>query len=113
MTEQVPTDHRHGDQDKETAGRRRPSLQRAVQNRAQGDRQEPSFTVDVLARETEVVLRDGSALRLRPVRSEDEDALVRFYQGLSPDSLFNRFLAAITEYALFRWVQTIARTPPD
>jgi len=113
MTEQVPTDHRHGDQDKETAGRRRPSLQRAVQNRADGDRQEPSFTVDVLARETEVVLRDGSALRLRPVRPEDEDALLRFYQGLSPDSLFNRFFAPITEYALSRWVQTIVRTPPE
>jgi acetyl coenzyme A synthetase (ADP forming)-like protein len=43
--------------------------------------------------ESDVVLRDGSTLRLRPVRPEDEPALLRFFQSLSPESLYFRFMA--------------------
>jgi acetate---CoA ligase (ADP-forming) len=39
----------------------------------------------------DVVLRDGSTMRLRPPRSEDGPALVRFFQELSDQSLYLRF----------------------
>ena len=43
--------------------------------------------------ESDVVLRDGSTLRLRPVRPEDESLLLQFFQSLSPESLYFRFMA--------------------
>ena len=41
--------------------------------------------------ESDVVLRTGRTLRLRPVRHDDRDHLIRFYTRLSPDSLHSRF----------------------
>jgi len=41
--------------------------------------------------ESDVVLRNGRTLRLRPVRHDDRDHLIRFYTRLSPDSLHSRF----------------------
>lgn len=69
--------------------------------------------LEVLARETEVVLRDGTAVRLRPVRREDEGGLLAFYLGLSPDSLFYRFFASLNEVAIRRWLQSALQTPPE
>ena len=43
----------------------------------------------------DVVLRDGSTLRLRPTRAEDEDALLEFFGRLSPDSRHLRFQGAV------------------
>ncbi len=43
--------------------------------------------------EADVVLRDGSTLRLRPVRREDEGELLRLFAGLDPDSLMFRFFS--------------------
>ncbi|HEX2506420.1 MAG TPA: GNAT family N-acetyltransferase, partial [Gaiellaceae bacterium] len=48
---------------------------------------------DVLPRD--VILRDGSTLRLRPPRQADEDALVAFLAGLSEASRRQRFHAAV------------------
>ncbi len=39
----------------------------------------------------DVILRDGRSLRLRPPRREDTDALLAFFAGLSPRSLYQRF----------------------
>ena len=39
----------------------------------------------------DVVLRDGTTLRLRPLRSDDGAALQRFLEQLSPDSVYFRF----------------------
>ena len=39
----------------------------------------------------DVVLRDGSTLALRPVRESDIDALVAFFNALSPQSRYYRF----------------------
>ena len=39
----------------------------------------------------DVVLRDGSTLALRPVRESDIDALVAFFDALSPQSRYFRF----------------------
>jgi acetyl coenzyme A synthetase (ADP forming)-like protein len=40
---------------------------------------------------TDVILRDGSTLRLRPPAAEDADALVGFFSGLSEHSRYLRF----------------------
>jgi acetyl coenzyme A synthetase (ADP forming)-like protein len=40
---------------------------------------------------TDVILRDGSTLRLRPPVAEDGDALVEFFSSLSEHSLYLRF----------------------
>jgi acetyl coenzyme A synthetase (ADP forming)-like protein len=40
---------------------------------------------------TDVILRDGSTLRLRPPAAEDADALLEFFSGLSEHSLYLRF----------------------
>jgi acetyl coenzyme A synthetase (ADP forming)-like protein len=40
---------------------------------------------------TDVILRDGSTLRLRPPAAEDASALVEFFSGLSEHSLYLRF----------------------
>src|SRR5947199_3474148 len=39
----------------------------------------------------DVILRDGSTLRLRPPANVDADRLLAFYQGLSEQSLYLRF----------------------
>ena len=48
-----------------------------------------------LAPQTEdVVLRDGSTLRLRPPTADDEAALISFFECLSPESRYMRFHGA-------------------
>ena len=44
--------------------------------------------------ERDVVLRSGSTLRLRPIRPDDDRALLGFYERLSPDSVYFRFFSA-------------------
>ena len=48
-------------------------------------------------READVVLRDGSTVRLRPVRPEDEEALAAFFGGLSLQSLAFRFFSGAAD----------------
>ncbi len=43
--------------------------------------------------ESDVVLKSGSTLRLRPIKPEDAPALLAFYKRLSPDSLYFRFFS--------------------
>jgi acetyl coenzyme A synthetase (ADP forming)-like protein len=42
---------------------------------------------------SDVVLRSGSTLRLRPIKPDDAPALLDFYKRLSPDSLYFRFFS--------------------
>ena len=51
-------------------------------------------------READVVLRDGSTIHIRPVRSDDEEALFDFYRGLSENSRAMRFFAVTSDSAL-------------
>jgi acetate---CoA ligase (ADP-forming) len=44
-------------------------------------------------READVALRSGASIRLRPVRPQDEPALLEFLLGLSPGSLLFRFFS--------------------
>lgn len=41
--------------------------------------------------ESDVVLRTGRTLHIRPVRSEDRERLIEFYEKLSPESMHARF----------------------
>ncbi|HSV40973.1 MAG TPA: GNAT family N-acetyltransferase [Nocardioidaceae bacterium] len=43
--------------------------------------------------EADVVLRDGRVAHLRPIRPEDADALVEFYEGVSDESRYLRFFS--------------------
>jgi acetyl coenzyme A synthetase (ADP forming)-like protein len=45
--------------------------------------------------ESDVVLKNGSTLHLRPVRPDDAPRLLSFVQRLSPESLYLRFLGAL------------------
>jgi len=44
-------------------------------------------------READVALRDGSTVRVRPVRDSDWDAMLAFFQGLNPESQYFRFFS--------------------
>jgi GNAT superfamily N-acetyltransferase len=43
--------------------------------------------------EADLVLRDGTAMRLRPIRPDDGPGLLALYDRLSPESLYFRFFA--------------------
>ena len=43
--------------------------------------------------EADIVLPDGTAIHLRPIRSDDTPGLLALYDRLSPDSLYFRFFA--------------------
>jgi acetate---CoA ligase (ADP-forming) len=45
----------------------------------------------VVPEHADVVLRDGSTMRLRPPRRDDLDGLLAFFRGLSDESLYKRF----------------------
>lgn len=64
-----------------------------------------------LAWEAEVVLRDGTAVRVRTARPQDEDALVAFYRGLSEQSLVYRFFTRISNAALVDQVRRLLYNP--
>ncbi|HTR33374.1 MAG TPA: GNAT family N-acetyltransferase [Gaiellaceae bacterium] len=54
------------------------------------------MTETIAAHVEDVVLRDGSTLRLRPTTPDDADLLVRFFAELSPESRYLRFQGAGT-----------------
>lgn len=47
--------------------------------------------------EADVVLRDGSTCRIRPVRPDDRECLEQFYQDLSDETRYTRFFAVSPE----------------
>ena len=47
--------------------------------------------------ESDIVLRDGSTLRLRPIRLDDAHGLMELHRRLSPMSVYFRFFAPIPE----------------
>ncbi|QGH69286.1 GNAT family N-acetyltransferase [Pseudactinotalea sp. HY158] len=58
--------------------------------------------------EADVVLRDGSTMRIRPIRPTDADALQRFHLAQSPESVYLRFfapLARLTQRDLARFTR--------
>lgn len=52
-----------------------------------------SDTAGALALETDVVLRDGSTVHVRPTRAGDEAAILTFLTGLSEESRYFRFFS--------------------
>src|ERR1041385_4614244 len=47
--------------------------------------------------ESDTLLRDGSTLRLRPIRPDDVQALIDFHKRLSPRSVYFRFFSPLPE----------------
>jgi RimJ/RimL family protein N-acetyltransferase len=45
--------------------------------------------------EGEITLRDGARLRLRPIRPEDQDRLIAFYDSLSRHTAYQRFFTVM------------------
>ena len=44
-----------------------------------------------------MTLRDGSRVNLRPIRPDDDRALIGLFQHMSPQSVYQRFFAALPE----------------
>jgi GNAT superfamily N-acetyltransferase len=51
----------------------------------------------VRRRTTEVTLRDGTSVRLRPILPDDKELLVEGFRRLSPESRYRRFMSPIEE----------------
>ncbi len=55
--------------------------------------------------ESDTLLRDGSTLRLRPIRPDDVDALLEFHKRLSPRSVYFRYFSPLPELSRDRAAQ--------
>jgi len=55
--------------------------------------------------ESDIVLRDGSTLHLRPIKTEDADGLLELHSRLSPQSVYFRFFAPIRELSRERAIE--------
>lgn len=78
-----------------------------------GTNDQAGISGDHVPGEADVVLRDGSTVRVRPVRGEDEEAFFEFLCGLSPDSLALRFFGAMSGEGLRRSAREMARGRGD
>jgi acetyl coenzyme A synthetase (ADP forming)-like protein len=67
-----------------------------VQARTAGGEPETSAAYPAY-READIVLRDGSTVHVRPVRPDDESALLQFFNSLSIESRALRFFSAATD----------------
>ena len=47
--------------------------------------------------ETDILLRDGSSLHLRPIKPDDVQALLEFHNRLSPRSVYFRYFSPLPE----------------
>ena len=59
--------------------------------------------------EADVVLRDGSTVRVRAVRPADEPRLLEFLRGLSESSRTLRFAGGVSDYFLRHAAGQLAR----
>jgi len=53
--------------------------------------------------ESDVVLRNGRTLRIRPVRPDDAEGLMRMFGNLSTESLYSRFFDLRTAEEALRY----------
>ncbi|MFW6090036.1 MAG: N-acetyltransferase family protein, partial [Gemmatimonadota bacterium] len=65
------------------------------------------------AEATDVVLRDGSTVRVRPARDEDEAGLLAFLRELSPDSVARRFAGSLSTERLRERASDMAAADGD
>ena len=49
------------------------------------------------ALESDFVLKDGTAVHLRPIQPEDDHALIEIFKHLSPQTVYQRFFQALPE----------------
>ncbi len=60
----------------------------------------PSSVLDAARLEGSLTLRDGTVLRVRPIRADDTERLRAFHAGLSPQSIIFRFFRVLPELPL-------------
>ncbi|NIP72731.1 MAG: GNAT family N-acetyltransferase, partial [Gammaproteobacteria bacterium] len=48
----------------------------------------------------DVVLRDGTSLRLRPIRPDDDERMLQLFRRLSPQTVYRRFMALLKRMSL-------------
>ncbi len=58
---------------------------------------DPVSPLPTARRTVDVVLRDGTTVRVRPVRGDDAVPLLQFFRGLSPASRAQRFFADVSD----------------
>ena len=56
-----------------------------------------ALPANLAQRDGDVVLRDGSTVRVRVMRPEDEELLFELFKSLSADSRWLRFLSATSD----------------
>jgi acetate---CoA ligase (ADP-forming) len=61
----------------------------------------------------DVVLRDGSTVLVRPARRDDEEAIRRFLQSLTSETLALRFFGSLSRDALAEKARELASPPGD
>ena len=61
---------------------------------SENEQNERAHARELLSGPTDVILRDGSTVRLRPPRADEVDSVVEFLRNLSPESYTQRFHGA-------------------
>jgi GNAT superfamily N-acetyltransferase len=51
----------------------------------------------IAALESEFTLKDGTVVHIRPIRPEDDHALIEIFKHLSPQTVYQRFFQALPE----------------
>jgi GNAT superfamily N-acetyltransferase len=62
--------------------------------------------------ESDFTLKDGSRIHIRPIRPEDDHALVEIFNHLSPQSVYQRFFQALPELSpgMARYLANVNQT---
>jgi RimJ/RimL family protein N-acetyltransferase len=57
----------------------------------------------------DVALKDSSSIHIRPIRREDDRLLVQMFNNSSPQTIYQRFLAPVTELtpAMARYLSSV------
>ena len=56
-------------------------------------------------------LRDGRAVHIRAIRASDEEAILRAFEGLSPEARYMRFMRVVAEPNIERLREVLASLP--
>jgi RimJ/RimL family protein N-acetyltransferase len=63
----------------------------------------------IIEMESDVALKDGSSIHIRPIRREDDRLLIQMFNNSSPQTIYQRFLAPVTELtpAMARYLSSV------
>ena len=63
----------------------------------------------IIEMESDVALRDGTSIHIRLIRQEDDRLLIQMFHNSSPQTIYQRFLAPVTELtpAMARYLSSV------